>query len=75
MTMEDKRFKHYPSSDLTNIKHIGNALGGIPFVGNLLTNPLHVWGYDDDTTDLTPGSTYTVNSRLIDRLHAGANQD
>ena len=75
MTMEDKRFKHYTSSDLTNIKNIGNALGGIPFVGNLLTNPLHVWGYDDDTTDLTPGSTYTVNSRLIDRLHAGANQD
>lgn len=75
MTMEDKRFKHYTSSNLTNIKNIGNALGGIPFVGNLLTNPLHVWGYDDDTTDLTPGSTYTVNSRLIDRLHAGANQD
>ncbi len=75
MNMEDKRFKHYTSSDLTNIKNIGNALGGIPFVGNLLTNPLNVWGYDDDTTDLTPGSTYTVNSRLIDRLHAGANQD
>ena len=75
MTMEDKRFKHYTSSDLKEINIIGTELGGIEFVANLLKNPLNIWGYDDDTTDLTPGSTYTINSRLIDRLHAGANQD
>ena len=69
ITLEDKRFKRFTSNDLTTINDLVKELGSIEFVGNLLNNPLNVWSYDDDTTDLVPGVTYTVNARLIDRLH------
>lgn len=73
ITIEDSRIKHYTSNDLESIRSIANELGAIKgvaeFAQNLLENPLNIWAYDDDTTDLVPGSVYTVNSRLINRLH------
>lgn len=75
ITMEDKRYKRFTSNDLESVKDDLipdlKALGGEieRFADNLIANPLVVWAYDDDTTDLVPGSVYTVNSRLIDRLH------
>ena len=70
ITLEDKRFKHFTSNDLNSIKNLAGLLSGaLDFVENLLNNPLNIWSYDDDTTDLVPGVTYTVNARLIDRLH------
>lgn len=35
----------------------------------LLDNPIRVWCYLSSETDIQPGSTYTVNTRFIDRLH------
>ena len=73
--MEDKRYKRFTSNDLESVKDDLipdlKALGGeiARFADNLIANPLVVWAYDDDTMDLVPGSVYTVNSRLIDRLH------
>ena len=58
-SLEDKRFKSF-SSDL---------ISDLSILGDVLKYPVYVWGYDDDTTDLIPGSSYTVNNRLIDRLH------
>lgn len=75
ITMEDKRYKRFTSNDLDKVKKELapqlKALGGEieRFADNLIANPLVVWAYDDDTMDLVPGSVYTVNSRLIDRLH------
>lgn len=70
ITLEDKRFKRFTSNDIKSIKDLAGLLSGaLDFVENLLNNPLNVWSYDDDTTDLVPGVTYTVNARLIDRLH------
>lgn len=36
---------------------------------DILVNPIRVWCYKADETDIQPGSTYTVNTRFIDRLH------
>lgn len=70
ITLEDKRFKRFTSNDIKSIKDLAGLLSGaLDFVENLLNNPLNVWSYDDDTTDLVPGVTYTVNARLVDRLH------
>ena len=60
MTFEDKRFKYFSSHTITNLGDV---------ILSLLKYPVGFWGYDDDTTDLIPGSTYTINSRLIARLH------
>ena len=35
----------------------------------LLQYPVRVWCYLSSETDIQPGSTYTVNTRFIDRLH------
>ena len=35
----------------------------------LLQYPIRVWCYLSSETDIQPGSTYTVNTRFIDRLH------
>ena len=35
----------------------------------LLQHPIRVWCYLSSETDIQPGSTYTVNTRFIDRLH------
>lgn len=64
---EDKRFKWFGS---TQIEALASVAGILNQVGiNLTDNPIYIFGYDDGTTDLVPGSTYTVNSRLIARLH------
>ena len=36
---------------------------------DILVNPIRVWCYLSSETDIQPGSTYTVNTRFIDRLH------
>ena len=59
MTLEDGRFRYFSSDDIY----------GLDILGSILKNPMYVFGYDDSTTDLVPGSTYTINSRLIARLH------
>ena len=59
MTMEDSRFRYFSSDDIS-------ALG---ILESVLKYPMYVWGYDDATTDLVPGAVYTINSRLIARLH------
>ena len=59
MTLEDGRFRYFSSDDIS----------GLDILGGILKNPMYVFGYDDSTTDLVPGSTYTINSRLIARLH------
>ena len=58
-SLEDKRFKSFSSDWISDLS----------ILGDVLKYPVYVWGYDDDTTDLIPGSSYTVNNRLIDRLH------
>lgn len=35
---------------------------------DILVNPIRVWCYLSSETDIQPGSTYTVNTRFIDRL-------
>ena len=67
--MEDKRFSHFSSNDISSLESLLSGLGSIDFVGNLLNNPLYIWSYTNDTHDLVPGVTYTVNAKLIDRLH------
>lgn len=67
MSMEDSRFKWFGSQQ---IEALGSISGILSSVGlDLVNNPIYIFGYDEDTTDLVPGSTYTVNSRLIARLH------
>lgn len=59
MTLEDGRFRYFSSDNIS----------GLGMLEEILKNPMYVFGYDDSTTDLVPGATYTINSRLIARLH------
>lgn len=67
MTLEDSRIKWFSSSDISLLNKISWILEAAGL--NIRDNPIYIFGYDDDTTDLVPGTTYTVNSRLIARLH------
>lgn len=61
MTMEDTRCNYFTSA---NLKGIDSILSLIQ-----IDNPLYFFCYDDNVTDLVPGSEYTINTRLIARLH------
>ena len=61
MTMEDTRYNYFTSA---NLKGIDSILSLIQ-----IDNPLYFFCYDDNVTDLVPGSEYTINTRLIARLH------
>ena len=39
-------------------------------LGGIIANPIHVWCYTTDETAIQPGTTYTINNRFIDRMHA-----
>ncbi len=38
-------------------------------IGNLVKNTCYFFVYDNETEDITPSSTYTINRKLINRLH------
>ncbi len=41
----------------------------VPGVGDLVENTCYFFVYDNKTEDITPASTYTINKKLINRLH------
>ena len=70
MTLEDSRIKWFCSSDISLLNRISGLLEAVGL--NIRDNPIYLFGYNDETTDLVPGMTYTVNSKLIERLHGEA---
>lgn len=64
---EDERIKYFSSNHISALTSLGNLLKQFGF--DIVNNPFYIMGYDDATTDVVPGATYTVNSRLIARLH------
>lgn len=41
----------------------------LPGLNEFVKNPLRIWCYTAGENSIVPGSTYTINTRFIDRLH------
>lgn len=61
-SFEDERFVELSTDMFREIGGSGVILGMLP-------NPIRVWCYTAEESDIVPGATYTVNTRFIDRLH------
>lgn len=64
MSFEDERIKYFSSNDVESIKSALSLLG-------MDDAPAVIFAYDNETTDLVPGTDYTINSRFVARLHSG----
>ena len=64
MSFEDERVKYFSSNDVESIKSALSLLG-------MDDAPAVIFAYDNETTDLVPGTDYTINSRFVARLHSG----
>lgn len=56
---EDDRFTELTTEDIPGLGAVLNA-----------SNAVRVWCYTTDETAIQPGTTYTINNRFIDRMHA-----
>lgn len=62
-SFEDERFVELSTDMFKDIGGLGGTILG------MLPNPIRVWCYTAEESDIVPGATYTVNTRFIDRLH------
>lgn len=62
-SFEDERFVELSTDMFKDIGGFGGTILG------MLPNPIRVWCYTAEESDIVPGATYTVNTRFIDRLH------
>lgn len=62
-SFEDERFVELSTDMFKDIGGVGGTILG------MLPNPIRVWCYTAEESDIVPGATYTVNTRFIDRLH------
>ena len=63
---ETDRYLEFTTNDLK-----GNTLFDVAFntYKPLADNPIRVWCYGADDASITPGKTYVINARFIERLH------
>ena len=63
---ETDRYFEFTTNDLK-----GNTLFDVAFstYKPLADNPIRVWCYGADDASITPGKTYVINARFIERLH------